>query len=145
MALTFDTNIQYMRGVGTTRAAALSKLGITTVGQLLYHFPRGYEFRGNVKPLASAESGEVASFILTAATDVRNATLRRGMTLSKLRAFDASASAAFDLMNGYPVLSAQFDEVWAMVYMMQAFDIIVVNDILDDEQGRVYHTITAQL
>lgn len=99
MALTFDTNIQYMRGVGTTRAAALSKLGITTVGQLLYHFPRGYEFRGNVKPLASAESGEVASFILTAATDVRNATLRRGMTLSKLRAFDASASAEITFFN----------------------------------------------
>ena len=52
---------------------------------------------------------------------------------------------AFALMNGYPGLSAQFDEVWAMVYMMQAFDIIVVNDILDDEQGRVYHTITVQL
>lgn len=99
MALTFDTNIQYMRGVGGTRAAALSKLGITTVGQLLYHFPRGYEFRGNVKPLAAAEPGEVASFILTAATDVRNATIRRGMTLSKLRAFDASASAEITFFN----------------------------------------------
>ena len=99
MALTFDTNIQYMRGVGETRAAALSKLGITTVGQLLYHFPRGYEFRGNVKPLAAAEVGEVASFVLIAATDVRNATLRRGMTLSKLRAFDASASAEITFFN----------------------------------------------
>ena len=52
---------------------------------------------------------------------------------------------AKDLTEGYTGLSAQFDEVWAMVYMMQALDIIVVNDILDDEQGRVYHTITVRL
>lgn len=52
---------------------------------------------------------------------------------------------AKELTEGFNGLSAQFDEVWAMVYMMQAFDIIVVNDILDDEQGRVYHTITVQL
>ena len=52
---------------------------------------------------------------------------------------------AKELTEGFNGLSAQFDEVWAMVYMMQTFDIIVVNDILDDEQGRVYHTITVQL
>ena len=88
-----------MKGVGETRAKALAKLGIATVGQLLYHFPRAYEFRGNVKPLAAAESGSVASFILTAATDVHNATLRRGMTLSKLRAFDESGSCEITFFN----------------------------------------------
>ncbi len=99
MPLTFDTNIQYMRGVGEARAKALAKLGITNVGELLYHFPRGYEFRGNVKALAKAEPGETASFILTAATDVHNATLRRGMTISKLRAFDESGSAEITFFN----------------------------------------------
>lgn len=99
MAVTCETDIQYMKGVGETRAKALAKLGISTVGQLLYHFPRAYEFRGNVKPLAAAQSGEVASFILTAATDVHNATLRRGMVLSKLRAFDESASCEITFFN----------------------------------------------
>lgn len=99
MPLTFDTSIQYMRGVGEARAKALAKLGITTVGELLYHFPRGYEFRGNVKALASAEPNETASFILTAATDVHNATLRRGMTISKLRAFDESGSVEITFFN----------------------------------------------
>ncbi len=99
MPLTSDTNIQYMRGVGEARAKALAKLGITTVGTLLYHFPRGYEFRGNVKALASVEAGETASFILTAATDVHNATLRRGMTISKLRAFDETGSAEITFFN----------------------------------------------
>ena len=94
-----DTDIQYMKGVGEARAKALGKLGISTVGELLYHFPRAYEFRGNVKRLDAAESGETAAFILTAATDVHNATLKRGMVLSKLRAFDESGSCEITFFN----------------------------------------------
>ncbi len=99
MSLTFDTNIQFMRGVGEARAKSLSKLGISTVRQLLYHFPRGYEFRGNVKKLSEAINGETASYILTVATDVRNATIKRGMTLSKFRALDESASCEITFFN----------------------------------------------
>ncbi len=99
MALTFDTDIRYLPGVGDARAKAFARLGIETVGQLLYHFPRGYEFRGNVRQLAEAEVGETASFILTVATDVHNHMLRRGMTISKLRAFDESASCEILYFN----------------------------------------------
>ncbi len=52
---------------------------------------------------------------------------------------------AFDLMNGYNGLSVQFDEIWAMVYMMQSLGIIVVDEMLDDEQGRVYFTMKVSL
>ncbi len=99
MKLTFDTELKNLSGVGSVRAKAFEKLGVTTVGQLLYHFPRGYEFRGNIKQLSEAESGEVASFILTASTDVRNAMINRGMTISKLRAFDESASCEITFFN----------------------------------------------
>ncbi len=95
----FDTPVQYLRGVGEARAKSLEKLGITTVGQLLLHFPRGYEFRGNVKPLAGVVPGEVASFIMTAATEVQNVTLRRGMVMGKLRAFDDSAACEVTFFN----------------------------------------------
>ncbi len=44
---------------------------------------------------------------------------------------------AFDLKNGYNGLSADFDEVWAMVYMMQSLRIIVVDEI-HDEQGNIH-------
>jgi len=99
MALTFDTDVRYLPGVGEARAAALAKLGIETVGALLYHFPRGYEFRGNEKPLADAVPGETASFILTAASDVQNTMIRRGMTISKLKAFDESGSCEILYFN----------------------------------------------
>lgn len=47
---------------------------------------------------------------------------------------------AFDLINGYPGLSAQFDEVWAMVYMMQSFKIIDV-DTIEDTQGNIHEVM----
>lgn len=47
---------------------------------------------------------------------------------------------AFDLMNGYHGLSAQFDEVWAMVYMMQSFKIIDVGTI-EDTQGNIHEVM----
>ena len=48
---------------------------------------------------------------------------------------------AKELTEGYTGLTAQFGEVWAMVYMMQKFKIIVVDDILDDEHGTVHYKI----
>ena len=47
---------------------------------------------------------------------------------------------AKDLTEGYSDLSAQFDEVWAMVYMMQSLGMIVVDEI-QDEQGIIHFTM----
>ena len=52
---------------------------------------------------------------------------------------------ANDLVNGYNKLSAQFDEVWAMVYMMQSLGMIAVKDILDNEQGTVHYSMKVLL
>lgn len=99
MKISMETSVKELNGVGEARAALLAKLGIFNVKQLLYHFPRGYEFRGNVKPLAAAEIGQTGSFILTVATDVKLASLRRGMNICKLRAFDESASCDINYFN----------------------------------------------
>ncbi len=57
----------------------------------------------------------------------------------------SSYSIAKDLAEEYSWISAQFDEIWAIVYMMQLFKIIDTEDIFDDEQGLVYHTISVNL
>lgn len=57
----------------------------------------------------------------------------------------SSYTIAKDLTEGYTDLSAQFDEVWAMVYMMQSLGIIVVDDILDDEHGQVHYVMHISL
>ena len=43
------TSVKDLYGVGDKRAAAFMKLGISNVYDLLFHFPRAYENRGNVK------------------------------------------------------------------------------------------------
>ena len=35
-----NTDIRYIKGIGETRAKALQKLGVTTLGDLLSYFPR---------------------------------------------------------------------------------------------------------
>ena len=52
-----NTPVKVLPGVGPSRAEALARLGITTFGQLVRHFPRGYQFRGNVKKLSDAAPG----------------------------------------------------------------------------------------
>ena len=94
-----DSPVKLLPGVGPARVQALERLGITTFGQLIRHFPRGYQFRGNVKKLSDAVPGETASFILTVATDPSLATLRRGMTLVKLRGFDESGTCELVFFN----------------------------------------------
>lgn len=48
MPLNLDTNIQYLKGVGPHMARLFSKLGIFTVRDLLYYFPRDWEDRRNI-------------------------------------------------------------------------------------------------
>ena len=46
-----------------------------------------------------------------------------------------------DLIEQHTELSSQFDEIWSIVYMMQCLEMISVDEILDDEQGRVYFAL----
>ncbi len=45
------SDIQYIKGVGPARVKLLNRLGIFTVGDLLYYIPFRYEDRGNLKPI----------------------------------------------------------------------------------------------
>lgn len=47
-----------------------------------------------------------------------------------------------DLIEQHMELSSQFDEIWSMVYMMQCLEMISVDEISNDEQGRVYFSMS---
>ena len=47
-----STDVRYIKGVGEQRAKALARLGVRTLGDLLNYFPRTYEDRTAVRPIA---------------------------------------------------------------------------------------------
>ncbi|MCQ2436442.1 MAG: ATP-dependent DNA helicase RecG [Clostridia bacterium] len=91
--------VTLLHGVGPSRAAALEKLGIRTLSDLAYHFPRAYENRGNVKSLLTVSDGEVCSLVLTVSAPPKNAYVRRGMTITKVSAFDGDRDCAITYYN----------------------------------------------
>ncbi len=101
--------ITEMKGVGAAKAAALSRLGIFTVYDLLHHFPKAYQNRGAVTTVAEAsmrlrQTGETApaSLMLTVGTDAVTKMIRKGMTLTKFKAYDESGVCDVTFFNqGY--------------------------------------------
>ena len=94
-----DLEVRYLKGVGEARAKALGKLGIVRLGDLLEHFPRGYEDRTSFCPISSAPENEPVCVRALAASEPRLSNVRRGMQLVKLRAVDDSGSVDITWFN----------------------------------------------
>ena len=52
-------------GVSTAYTSRLQRLGIATVGDLLYHFPHRYDDYSSLKPINRLEYGEETTIIGT--------------------------------------------------------------------------------
>lgn len=52
-----DSEVQWLKGVGPKAAPLFNKLGIYTVGDLLYHLPRRYEDRTKIPPINRIRPG----------------------------------------------------------------------------------------
>ena len=94
-----QTDIKKLYGVGQARAARYAKLGIETVGDLLAHFPRGYENRADVRLLSETDTDGKSAVVLTVATEPRAARLKNRMTLLKFKAFDESGFCDITYFN----------------------------------------------
>lgn len=94
-----DTPIRYVPGIGAVRAKLLEKLGITAVRELLYHFPRGYQDRGNILSISECSDGTVGAFRLTVATAPRTAKIPGNRSVTKFTAFDESGTCTIVFFN----------------------------------------------
>jgi ATP-dependent DNA helicase RecG len=65
MALTLDTPVQFLKGVGPRRAEAFQRMGVRTVEDLLYHVPHRYLDATSVTPIAQAAVGSEVTLVGT--------------------------------------------------------------------------------
>ena len=94
-----STDVRYIKGVGEQRAKALERLGVRTLGDLLNNFPRAYEDRTVVRPIAELTIDETACVRAMVATEPRLTRVRRGLDLVKFRIVDESGSADVTFFN----------------------------------------------
>ncbi len=94
-----ERKICTLNGIGVKRAAAFSALSVYTVGDLLYHFPRAYQNRGNIRHITEAIIGENCSFLLTIGTRPKSAMLKNNKIITKFTAFDDSGTVVITYFN----------------------------------------------
>lgn len=86
-------------GIGRAKAAAYAEMGVYTVGDLIYMFPRAYENRGDIVSLANSREDIKNAVVLTVATEPKISLVKNRMSLLKFRAFDESASCEITYFN----------------------------------------------
>jgi ATP-dependent DNA helicase RecG len=86
-----ETPVQYVRGVGPTRARLLDRLSIRTAGDLLYHLPRRLEDRSHLRAIYDLTHGTVGTVGGTIG-QVRQfrPPRRRGLVITKAAVTDGS-------------------------------------------------------
>ena len=97
--LNLNTDIRYIKGIGEAKGKAFARLGVRCVGDLLSDFPRAYEDRSKVLPIARLMEGEAACVCAMITTEPELSRIRKGMELLRFRIADASGSMLVTYFN----------------------------------------------
>ena len=97
--LNLNTDIRYIKGIGEAKGKAFARLGVRCAGDLLSDFPRAYEDRSKVLPIARLMEGEAACVCAMITTEPELSRIRKGMELLRFRIADASGSMLVTYFN----------------------------------------------
>ena len=87
-----------LKGVGAKKAEKLERLGIKTLGDVLYHFPRDYEDRRYPVPISQLEVGRV-QLVCGFVKDIYKSPYRRGKQLTKITITDGESQMGIVYFN----------------------------------------------
>lgn len=94
-----EDSIRFVKGIGPKKAALFEKLHIRTLRDALETYPRDYEDRTKITPIADiAEDGKYAIRAVVG-TEPKTTHIRKGMTLVKCTIFDESGSLPVTYFN----------------------------------------------
>jgi len=99
MNFALNDSIRYVKGVGPAKEKLFNNLGIYTVRDLIYYFPRDYEDRSKKKKIFELQDGEKIAFEAVIRGNVTTAKIRRNMTLIKVNAVDETGMVSLTWFN----------------------------------------------
>ena len=91
--------ITLLKGIGPTMAKRFAALNIYTLGDLICHFPRGYEDRTRLIPIEKLEADVPACFRAMVMNTPRTAHIRKGLDLTRVQVADHSARLTLTFFN----------------------------------------------
>jgi ATP-dependent DNA helicase RecG len=106
MPAKLDTPAQYLKGVGPKLAKLLKKLGVETIEDLIYFFPRDYEDRTKIKLIAELRPSDF-EIIRGEVISINHQITRNRFSILKLVIYDRSGSIQAVMFN-QPYLAKLF-------------------------------------
>ena len=91
--------VTLLRGVGPTRAKQFQALNIFTLGDLICHFPRGYEDRTRLLQVSQLEVDKPACFRAMVMNTPRTNHIRKGLDLTKVQVADHTGRLNLTFFN----------------------------------------------
>ncbi|MGN1417812.1 MAG: ATP-dependent DNA helicase RecG [Acutalibacteraceae bacterium] len=95
----YDTDIQYIKGVGEKRAGLLSKLDVHNLYDMIHFYPRSYIDFTDVKKISKLCAGETACVRAFVDSSVSKSMIRKNMTVYKLLAADETGILHITIFN----------------------------------------------
>jgi ATP-dependent DNA helicase RecG len=139
-----DNDIQYLKGVGPKRAVLFRKLGIGTVRDLLYHPPRRYLDRSQIREISAVEPGQLVT-VFGKVADRGLVRTRRNLTIVNLLLTDSTGYLLCRWFN-QPYLYDRFqidDRIVVSGTVLADHGLTMSNpeyELLDQEDIRLIHT-----
>ena len=92
-------SITDLKGIGPRKAEAFGKLGLFSMHDVLYHFPRKYLDYSKASCIMGAKHGDYVALELKLKSDPKLARVRRGLDITTARAFDQSGEITLAWYN----------------------------------------------
>jgi len=91
--------VTILKGVGPTKAKQFAALNIHTLGDLICHFPRGYEDRTKLVTIEKLEVDKPACFKAMVMNTPRTTHIRKGLDITKVQVADHTARLNITFFN----------------------------------------------
>lgn len=97
--MNIDDNIKNLKSVGPKRLKLLNNIGIFSIKDLLYFYPRRYEDSSKILKLSEGIIGEKSTFRCRILSLLDNRNIRRGLSITSFLIEDDSAEAKLIFFN----------------------------------------------